>query len=34
LQVLGSTDEWRGLVWEEALIKMTEADEDYDDDDY
>ena len=34
LQVLGETDEWRGLVWEEALIKMTEADEDYDDDDY
>src|SRR5260370_40548159 len=34
LQVLGSTDEWRGLVWEEALIKMTEADNDYDDDDY
>jgi hypothetical protein len=34
LQLLGSTDEWRGLVWEEALIKMTEADDDYDDDDY
>ena len=34
LQVLGETDEWRGLVWEEALIKMTEADEGYDDDDY
>ena len=34
LQVLGETDEWRGLVWEEALIKMTEADEDYNDDDY
>jgi hypothetical protein len=34
LQLLGSTDEWRGLVWEEALIKMTEADESYDDDDF
>jgi hypothetical protein len=34
LQLLGSTDEWRGLVWEEALIKMTEADDDYDDDDF
>ena len=34
LQVLGETDEWRGLVWEEAAIKMAEADEDYDDDDF
>lgn len=34
LQLLGSTDEWRGLVWEEAAIKMSEADEDYDDDDF
>ena len=34
LQVLGETDEWRGLVWEEAAIKMSEADDDYDDDDY
>ena len=34
LQLLGSTDEWRGLVWEEAAIKMAEADEDYDDDDF
>jgi hypothetical protein len=34
LQLLGSTDEWRGLIWEEALIKMTAADESYDDDDY
>lgn len=34
LQLLGETDEWRGLVWEEALIRMTEAEEDYDDDDY
>jgi len=33
LQVLGETDEWRGLVWEEAGIKMAEADEDYDEDD-
>jgi hypothetical protein len=34
LQVLGETDEWRGLVWEEAAIKMSEADDDYDDDDF
>jgi hypothetical protein len=32
LQVLGETDEWRGLVWHEAQIKMNEADETYDDD--
>jgi hypothetical protein len=34
LQVLGETDEWRGLVWEEAGIKMSEADESYEDDDF
>lgn len=34
LQVLGETDEWRGLVWEEAAIKMSEADESYDEDEY
>ena len=34
LQVLGETDEWRGLVWEEAGIKMSEADESYADDDF
>ena len=34
LQVVGETDEWRGLIWEEAAIKMNEADEDYDDDDF
>jgi len=34
LQLVGESDEWRGLVWEEAAIKMSEADEDYDDDDY
>jgi hypothetical protein len=34
LQVLGETDEWRGLVWEEAGIKMSEADNTYDEDDY
>jgi hypothetical protein len=33
LQVVGETDEWRGLVWEEAAIKMAAADENYDDDD-
>ena len=26
LQVLGETDEWRGLIWEEAGIKMADAD--------
>lgn len=30
LQLLGETDEWRGLVWHEAMIKMNEADEEYD----
>jgi len=30
LQLLGETDEWRGLVWEPAAIKEREADEDYD----
>ena len=34
LQLLGETDEWRGLVWEEAGVKMSEADSDYDDDDF
>jgi hypothetical protein len=34
LQLVGESDEWRGLVWEEAAIKMSQADEDYDDDDY
>ena len=34
LQVLGETAEWRGLVWEEAAIKMSESDEDYDEDDF
>lgn len=29
LQLLGETDEWRGLVWEPAAIKEREADEDY-----
>lgn len=29
LQLLGETDEWRGLVWEPAAIKEQEADEDY-----
>jgi hypothetical protein len=32
LQVLGETNEWRGLVWEEAGIKMSEADTTYEDD--
>jgi hypothetical protein len=34
LQVVGETDEWRGLVWEQAAIKMAEADDSYDDDDF
>lgn len=34
LQLLGESDEWRGLVWEEAGIKMSEADEDYSEDDF
>ena len=34
LQLLGETDEWRGLVWEQAGVKMSEADDDYDEDDY
>jgi hypothetical protein len=34
LQLIGETDEWRGLVWHEAQIQMNEADEDYDDDDF
>ncbi|MET0623590.1 MAG: PilZ domain-containing protein [Pyrinomonadaceae bacterium] len=29
LQLLGETDEWRGLVWEPAGVKEREADEDY-----
>jgi hypothetical protein len=34
LQLLGETDEWRGLVWQEAAIRMAEADEVYDEDEY
>jgi hypothetical protein len=34
LQVLSGTDEWRGVVWEEAAIRMAEADEEYNEDDY
>ncbi len=34
LQLVGESDEWRGLVWEEAGIKMSEADESYDEDDF
>ena len=34
LQVLGETDEWRGIVWHEAAIKMSEAEDDYDEDDF
>jgi len=32
LQLLGETDEWRGLVWKEAEIKMHEAEDNYDED--
>jgi hypothetical protein len=34
LQVLGETDEWRGLVWEEAGVRMSQADEIYDEDEF
>jgi hypothetical protein len=34
LQLLGETDEWRGLVWEEAGVRMSQADEVYDEDEY
>lgn len=34
LQLLGETDEWRGLIWEEAAIKMAESDYEYDEDEY
>ena len=34
LQLLGETDEWRGLVWEEAGVRMSQADETYDEDEY
>ena len=34
LQLLGESDEWRGLVWKEAGIKMSEADESYNEDDF
>ena len=33
LQLVGETDEWQGVVWKEAEIKMHEADHDYDEDD-
>ena len=32
LQLVGETDEWRGVVWHEAMIKMNEADYELDDD--
>ena len=32
LQLLGETDEWRGIVWKEAEMKMHEAEDDYDED--
>lgn len=34
LQLLGETDEWRGLVWEQAAIQVSQPDdgnEEYDD---
>jgi len=34
LQLLGSTDEWRGLVWEPAATQITAADSEYDEDDF
>jgi PilZ domain len=32
LQLLGESDEWRGLVWEEAGVRMSQADHEYDED--
>ena len=32
LQLVGETDEWRGVVWHDAMIKMNEADYELDDD--
>jgi len=34
LQLLGETDEWRGIVWKEAEIKMHEAEDSYDEDEF
>ncbi len=34
LQLLGETDEWRGVIWHEAQIKMSQREDDYDEDDY
>lgn len=34
LQLLGATDEWRGVIWQEAAIKMHEAEDVYDEDEY
>jgi hypothetical protein len=31
LQLMGETDEWRGLVWEPAGIREQEPDENYED---
>ena len=33
LQLLGETDEWRGIIWHEAMIQMNEADEEFDPED-
>jgi len=32
LQLVGETDEWRGVIWHEAMIKMNEADYELDED--
>jgi hypothetical protein len=34
LQLLGESDEWRGLVWEEAGVRMAQADHEYDEDEF
>ncbi len=34
LQLLGESDEWRGLVWEEAGMRMAQADHEYDEDEF
>jgi hypothetical protein len=34
LLLLGETDEWRGIVWHDAMIKMNESDYEYDEDEF
>lgn len=34
LQLLGETDEWRGVIWEEAAIQASTPEDIYDEDEY